>query len=166
MILDKPIKFSCLVDGKNLEAELLESIEHPIQHAFRIRFSDGYEDEFWGDPFTPNWWEGSIRKKSRHLAAIKEDLNSIISIHDGFKAFCLRWKIDGIMTNVWVIENIRLEDEQLSGSPYSVRCNSGYRFSMIKSNGKWMAKSIRVIDSEEVNTLLVAEIGKLIDQNS
>lgn len=156
--MDRDIPFYCRVNGKDLMAKIIALVEHPLYFVYRIRFSDGYEDDF-------SLMEGGYVEPEKkgtsgaYAAAIKEDLKVVWRVQADKEIYTMRWMIDGVHTNVWIKEG-ESEGEQV----YAVYYNGDYRFEMKRQGAGWFWRSKRVIDPETVNEKLAAEIGRMIDK--
>lgn len=157
-LLNPAVKFYCQVKGKDLTAHITALVDHPIHFAYRICFSDGYEDDFY--ILEGGFIEGDKNEISKPYAyAIKDDLKSLSWIQAGKEILSMRWMIDGVHTNIWI-----KEDEENGDKIFSVHFNSNYRFEMKKDGAGWFWRSRRKTNPEKINDKLAAEIGRLIDK--
>jgi hypothetical protein len=132
MNLTSPITFPVVVNGKLLNAIVEREIPHPIQYVFRVRFSDGHVDDFCSDEDSANIY-GDLPESKPYQEAIKDDIGVIILINSEKFYHVFRDSVNGIETNIWVVE-----DEDKSGDIcYKVYYNSFFRFQMKeeKENG-------------------------------
>ena len=152
------INFQCDVHGKKITANLIGEIDDPLYCCYRIKFSDGYQDNFY--VLTGGFVEGDVKDKSAAYAfAIKDDLRALDGFTHDKEIHCIRKMIDGSVTNVWIIED-NTDGEQT----FRIFYKGDYRFEMKKEGSKWLAKTKRVVEPEMINDELAAEIGRLIDR--
>jgi hypothetical protein len=125
------IEFKTFVNGRAMTASVVEVDENPIQYSFRIQFSDGYEDTFTLDEGMIEAGNGDASKP--YIRAIRNDIENVIGLDTGKFYYVLPERIDGITTNVWIIER---EDEK-NKTYYGVYYNGHYRFELRKIAEEW-----------------------------
>jgi hypothetical protein len=157
MLLTTTIQFQVILGAKELLATVLEEEFNPIQYVFRIGFSDGHEDSFHVSEFGKV--EGTKSNSAPYAKAIKNDLFALIGL-DRSKFFHIFPEvINGIKTNVWVVENLTEEGDQI----FKVYYQGDYHFELKKGNGKWLSRSARVVNPEKIDPILAAKVSNLID---
>jgi hypothetical protein len=102
MKFQPPIQFPVLIEGKTVTAYVLEEIDHPVQTIFRVAFSDGFEDEFLLEEDGNVY--GSGIAAIPYQKAIRFDIGHVSAIHPNRFYYSYPEQIDGMKTNVWVIE--------------------------------------------------------------
>ena len=151
-----PIEFKCIVNGKELTATLVGTIDHPLYHIFRVKFSDGFEDDF-----TYEDEEGKLegdKKEPQYANAIENDLTALFGSSRDMEIYVLRTEIGNEETNVWV-----LEDDYNKDLLYEVHYNGDYRFHMALEGENWVGKTIRKFEPEVINNDLVIKIGHMLN---
>ncbi len=72
---EKPIIFSCTINGKPLTASVLGKYELPIQYACHVSFTDGFSALF---VTTDNGWWVERKGGKANVDAISEQLTNLI----------------------------------------------------------------------------------------
>ncbi len=127
---EKIIKFPVYVGGKPMLATIVSEESNPVQPIYRIRFSNGYEDVFCLDEGTI---EGDNKETSIPYAkAIRNDIINVINLDTKKFWHIFQHPIDGIATNVWVIEK---------DNAYQVFYNEYYRFELKLEENEWIVSS-------------------------
>jgi hypothetical protein len=157
MVQTSTIAFPVNLGGKELLATILEEEFNPVQYVYRILFSDGHEDSFTVSEFGKI--EGTKINSTLYSKAIKNDLFPIIGLDKSKFFYVFPEVINGIKTNVWIVENDTEEGEQI----FKVYYQGDYHFELKKGNGKWLSRCARVVNPEKVDPTLAAKISNLID---
>lgn len=157
MVHTSTIEFPISFGGKELLATILEEEFNPVQYVYRIRFSDGHEDSFYISEFGKI--EGTKNNSAPYSKAIKNDLFPIIGLDKSKFFYTFPEVVNGIKTNVWIVENVTEEGEHI----FKVYYQGYYHFELKNENGKWLSRCARVVNSEKVDPILSAKISNLID---
>src|ERR1043166_2298428 len=142
MILKSPIEFPVNVNGNKLIASVEEDVSNPVQIVYKIRFSDGYVDEFCLDDEEDSVTGDNLEESMPYAFAIRNDITIVSSIEKDKLYYVFQDKIDEIETNIWVLE----KESETGDIFYNVYYNSFYRFEVRNSNGEWIASSSSKID--------------------
>ena len=153
------IDFECTVYTRKLKATIVAIVDTPMQHSYRVKFSDGYVDNFSvinsrisvGD----NKWESG-----GYAFGIQKDLSIMHNLYRAKQVFSLKWKLKKSEFNVWVFES-----EDIKGvNSFQVFYKGDYRFEMAKKEGQWLAYSKRKINPGIINYELVNQIEELLER--
>jgi hypothetical protein len=153
MTITAPIQFPVKVNGRRMTASVEEEIDHPLHNCFRVRFSDGFEDIFYLDE---DFLVGTNEKSVAYAKAIRLDIGNVIGLDTSRFYHIFQEIIDGIITNIWVIEN-DAEDNEVC---YAVYYNEFYRFELKRAGDKWEAA---YKSGDKINEDLVKKVGYLLD---
>lgn len=150
------IVFPVTCNGKRLTASVIEEIDHPVQTVYRVSFSDGFEDTFYLDD------DGSLcgthQKAAAYAKAIRFDIGHMIGLDTNRFFYHFPEKIDGLSTNVWVIEG---DDE--NGEPiYKVYYFDFFRFALQKQDQVWIV-SHKPQFGKLPDEKMIAKVSKLLD---
>ncbi len=132
MRFQPPVQFPVFVEGKRMKALVLEETDHIEQTIFRVRFSDGFEDEF--ELEDDGQVYGSGIASIPYAKAIRIDLNQVLGLDPGRFFYIYQEMIDGIKANIWVVEGDSEENEII----YKVYYNEFFRFALKKENNNWI----------------------------
>jgi hypothetical protein len=155
-MLPRPISFECKVDDQILIATVYATISHPIHPAYKVMFSDGYEDDFY--MIEEAGAVGLKQKESaRYGKAVTDDLHSFYSLIPGEAIGHFKWLIDGKSDNIWITEK-NIFNKQLFGAKYkgSILC------CLEGKKGDWKLKPGAFRDPMATDDL-IAYIGLFID---
>lgn len=130
MGLVEAIEFPVFVDGKPMTASVVEEMGDPTQYSYRIQFTDGYEDIFTLDEGILGTEKGDSSKP--YVKAIRNDISRVIGLDTNKFYHVFPTLINGIATNVWIIEK-EDDDEQ---TYYGVYYNEEYRFEAREVNNQ------------------------------
>lgn len=151
MNMVEAIEFPTFVEGIPVTASVVEIKINPVQHCYRIEFSDGYEDVFTMDE---GMIEGDNGQSSKpYIKAIRHDLPQVIGLDTNKFYHIFQDKVDGILTNIWIIEK---EDED-DGTYYGVYYNGYYRFEYRQVKNEWIC-STRSKAGDSINAELVEKV--------
>jgi len=150
------IQFPVFIDAKPSTARVLEEIDHPVQTIFRVAFSDGFEDEFMLEDDGNIY--GSGIAAIPYAKAIRFDIGHIVGLDPSRFYYNYPETIDGMKTNVWVIEGDNGEGEPI----YKVYYFEFFRFALQRQNDQWFV-SHKPRYGKEPDGGLVEKIGFLLD---
>jgi hypothetical protein len=156
MRFQTPIKFPVFIEGKPATASVLEEIDHPIQSIFRVAFSDGFEDEFLVEEDGNVY--GSGIAAIPYQKAIRFDISPAASVNPDRFYYSYPEQIDGMKTNVWVIEG----DDENEQPIYKVYYFDFFRFALQKQNDLWIV-SHKPEFGKQPDGMLVEKIGFLLN---
>jgi len=149
-----PINFPVFVDGEQMIASVIDEIIPPHQFIFKVRFSNGYEDLFYlGDAGI----HGGRANSPAYAKAISMDIDHVLGLDPERFYHIFQEEIDGLMTNVWVIEK-----EDSSKVYYAVYYNRLYRFELTRENSQWIVSTKAKI-YPNIKFELAKKIGFLLD---
>ena len=149
-----PINFPVTVEGVPMTASVLEEIIPPYQFIFRVKFSNGFEDLFY---LGETGIHGDRINSAPYAKAISMDMDQVVGLDPSRFYHIFQEKIDGLLTNVWVIE-IWLD----SKTSYAVYYNRFYRFELTRQKEKWVATTTAKI-YPNINFKLARKVGFLLD---
>ena len=72
---DKPVKVDVVIDGRNLTAVVSGEYDLPINFAYQVDFSDGFEAMF--ADYEGGWWAEHRRGGKPYAEAIKPTLDKL-----------------------------------------------------------------------------------------
>jgi hypothetical protein len=154
MMQISPIEFPVRVNGLSMTARVLEEIIPPYLFTYRIRFSNGFEDLFSiGDAGVA----GEKINSGPYADAIRDDIGYVPGVDPDRFYHIFQETIDGMITNVWVIE--RETAERVS---YAVYYNRFYRFELSRVDDKWEPSTTAKI-YPNINFTLATKVGYLLD---
>ena len=139
------LSFPCMVNNKKLVATLREEVENPLSAFFRFSFSDGYQTVF--QRTRDEWVDAKTGGGSAYLSGIFQDLQSMAGFQNIRGTASFPALLNGKSCNVFIVDTQR-ED---AGPVKAVYYNADYRFDLKKIQGKWHARTIRVIEPEIIN---------------
>ncbi len=135
-MLVEAIEFPVFVDGRPMTASVVEEFTDTIQHSYRIEFSDGYTDAFTLDEGVIIADNGEASKP--YIKAIRHDISNVIGLDTNKFYHIFQDKIDGIITNVWIVEK---EDEEEREIYYNIYYNEYYRFEIRNLDDEWICST-------------------------
>jgi hypothetical protein len=145
------IKFPVQVGGKPMMATVIGEEGNPVQFVYRIRFSNGYEDTFCLDE---GIIEGDNKETSAPYAkAIRNDMVNVINLDPDSFWHIFQHPIDGIATNVWVIEK---------EGCYQVFYNEYYRFELKQEENEWIVSSRSKDLSDKIDPVIAAKVEAML----
>jgi len=150
------IQFPVLLEGKAALAQVLEEIDHPVHTIFHVLFSDGYEDQFLleddGNVF------GSGISAIPYAKAIRFDIGHLVGIDPSRFYYSYPEIIDGMTTNVWVMEG----EDEAHEIIYKVYYFEFFRFALRREGNHWKVSHTprygRIPEGE-----IVKKVGFLLD---
>lgn len=152
----KAIKFPVFVNGKKLIAQA-EEVNNPVQHVYRILFSDGYSDEFLLDEDTGRLYADKKEESLPYSKALTNDFEILIVVKPNKFYHVFQEEIDGVKTNVWVIQG-----ERQGRITYKVYYNSFYRFELQKLNDSWNVSDYSEANSKDIDPDLAKKVERLL----
>jgi hypothetical protein len=160
MTLTTPIDFFVRVDGVSMVASVIETIDNSIFQEYRLKFSDGFQDDFTIPDEEGLLPEGTNEASKKYAKAIRIDMAIIPRIEPGRFYHVFQELIDGIQTNVWVIE----QDPDPGEECYAVYYNEFYRFELYRSLGDktWEVAS-RAAMAEKIDDTLAHKVGLVLN---
>lgn len=156
MPMVEAIAFPVFVKGKPLIASVVEVVENPVQYSYRIRFSDGYEDIFTLDDGAIDAKKGENSKI--YIKAIRNDITQVARLNTGKFYHVFQDKIDGQVTNIWIIES---EDEN-GETYYGVYYNEFYRFELRQVQGEWIWSTRSKEPGVTINEDIAGKVQKIL----
>ena len=150
------VQFPVFIDGKPIIAHVLEEIDHPVQTIFRVVFSNGFEDEFQLEDDGNVY--GSGIAAIPYAKAIRFDIGHLVGLDPNRFYYNYPESIDGMKTNVWVIEGDCENREPI----YKVYYFEFFRFALQRLNERWII-SHKPHYGKEPDCRLVEKIGFLLD---
>jgi hypothetical protein len=156
MKLDPSVDFAISLDGKSAMARVVEDVSTPVRDAFRVAFSDGYEDEFM---LRHEFVGGSNLQSVKYAKAISQDIGFLIGLDRQKFYHVFQETINNVITNIWVIE---MQDKP-GIIYYAVYYNNFYRFELRYKKDHWMASTISKRSGITIDSRLVTRIGFLLD---
>jgi hypothetical protein len=156
MKFQPPVQFPVVIGTKPAIAYVLEEVDHPVQTIFRVAFSDGFEDEFLLEDDYNVY--GSGIAAIPYSKAIRFDIGHLIGLDPNRFYYNYPQTIDGMKTNVWVIEG---EDEKHEPI-YKVYYFEFFRFALQRSGDVWIV-SHKPRYGKEPEGGLVEKIGFLLN---
>ena len=145
------IEFPVWVGGKPMNARVMAEEGNAVQFAFRIRFSNGYEDVFVLDE---GLIEGDNKETSLPYAkAIRNDIVNVINLDTEKFYHIFQHPVDGIATNIWVIEKEGV---------YKVYYNEYYRFEVKKEDDKWIVSTTSKNPDEKIDKVIAEKVKHLL----
>jgi hypothetical protein len=113
--------------------------------------TDGYEDVFYLDE---GLIEGDNKEASRPYAkAIRNDIVNVINLDTNKFYHIFQEPIDGVMTNVWVIEK---------ENAYHTHYNEYYRFELTKEDEGWKVSSQSMDPGDKIDTAIAKKVENLL----
>ena len=141
------IQFPIYVGGKPMMATVLGEEGNNVQFAYRIRFSNGYEDVFCLDE---GMIEGDNKETSIPYAkAIRNDIVNVINLEPGKFWHIFQHPVDGISTNIWIIEKEGV---------YKVYYNEYYRFELVEEGNEWIVSSRLKNPSDKIDPVIAEKV--------
>jgi hypothetical protein len=141
------IEFPVHVGGKPMLATVLAEEGNAVQFAYRIRFSNGYEDLFCLDEGVI---EGDNKETSVPYAkAIRNDIVNVINLDPDSFWHVFQHPVDGMATNVWVIEK---------EGAYKVYYNEYYRFELKQEQDEWIVSSSSKDPADKIDPVIAAKV--------
>ncbi|MEO6316435.1 MAG: hypothetical protein ABIU63_05405 [Chitinophagaceae bacterium] len=150
------VQFQVVVNGHSAIASVLEEIDHPVKTIFLVAFSDGFEDEFMLEDDGNVY--GSGITAIPYAKGIRFDIAHLIGLDPNRFYYSYNETIDGLRTNVWVIEG----DSEARKPIYKVYYFEYFRFALQRSNDGWIV-SHKPQHGREPDEKLVEKIGFLLD---
>ena len=154
--LAQPVSFECTVENNVITATVLAIIEHPIHPAYRVKFSDGHEDDFY--IMEEGGAVGEKKNESvKYSKAISDDLHSFYGLVPDMAIGHFKWLIDETPANIWVKEFNIFNQHYFSVNyfGFSLCCLEGKK-------GAWQLKPGAYKDPM-VTEDLIAYVGLFID---
>ena len=152
------IEFPVVVNGKNLIATVEEEVDHPVQVIYRISFSDGFFDEFCLDDELETITGDKGKETIPYADAIRNDINFVSFIEADKFYHVFQERINGVKTNVWVIEK---QDD--SGEIYfAIYYNCFYRFELRRLGEEWISLSKSKVERDYIDPELAKKAGYLL----
>lgn len=155
----KPIAFTVLVKDTEQTATLVEIVDNPLYNEFVLRFSDGYQDHFILPEETDHVLPGKGKAGQPYAAAVQEDMLMLGLLTDNENVWCLRYPVDGRLTNVWIRENGNEAEKS-----FSVYYLGDYYFHVHYKDGKWRSETTRQIDPQPVDQELAEAVCRLLEK--
>jgi len=125
------VSFPVFIDGKPATALVLEKSDHPVQIIFQVAFSNGFMDEFMLEDDGNVY--GSGIAAIPYAKAIRFDIGYLAILDPGRFYYNFPETIDGLKTNVWVIEG-----DAENGEPvYKVYYFEFFRFALQRQQEHW-----------------------------
>jgi hypothetical protein len=154
-----PIRFPVRISGAMQLAYVEEQIGSSEQFILFIRFEDGFHDIFYLDEEGGVYGtkEGSIPYEH----SIRRDIGILIGLDSKRFYFVIEEIIDGIVTNVWIVER----DTESKSVSYAVYFDNCYRFELIRKGSKWLSFTQSKV-FPEINQHLATRVGHLLDNLS
>lgn len=150
------VNFYCHVKGQDLTAQVIGILDHPLYFIYRIKFSNGFEDDF--SILDNGFIEGTKAESKTYAVALKDDMHSLYGFEPDKEIYTMRWMIDGKHINIWVKESGEEGEKR-----YVVYYNGHYRFELKRNGAGWLARTSQLNEPEKINDKLAVEIGRMID---
>ena len=152
-----PIEFPVLLKDRKLTASVLWFEDNPVQYIYRISFSDGYEDTFCLTD------EGKIvgdnlNESKPYAHAIRSDIGNVIGLNTDNFYHIFQETIDGVKTNVWVIEK---KDEN-NNTYFGVYYTNGYQFELRKVEDQWIYSTRSQAPDSKIDTDVAKKVENLL----
>ncbi len=150
------VTFPVSCNGKRLTASVLEEIDHPVQTIFRVSFSNGFQDIFY--LYDDGSVAGTTQKAAPYAKAIRFDIGHMIGLDTNRFFYHFPEKIDGLKTNVWIVEG---DDE--NGDPiYKVYYFDFFRFALQKQEQVWVV-SHQPQFGKLPDEKMICKVGRLLN---
>jgi hypothetical protein len=156
MKFQPPVQFPVFIDAKPCTAFVLEEIDHPVQTIFRVAFSDGFEDEFLMEDDGNVFGSGIVAIP--YAKAIRFDIGHLIGLDPNRFYYNYPEKIEGLQTNVWVIEGEGENRESI----YKVYYFEYFRFALKRVGNEWLV-SHQPQHGKAPDEDMVKKVGFLLD---
>ena len=156
MVFQPPVQFPVYADGRRLTAFVLEEIDNPFRTVFRLAFSDGFEDEFLIEDDGNVYGSGIVAIP--YAKAIRFDIAHVVGLDPSRFYYNYQELLDGVRTNVWVIEDEDEKNEVL----FKVYYHEYFRFALKRRNHEWVI-SDRPLYGKEPDPLIVKKTGYMLD---
>ena len=150
------IEFPVTIKGKELVATVEENTSNPVQEIFRIRFSDGYVDEFGMDE-DDGLIKGCNSGSLFYAQAIEDDFHIISFIKQDKFFHVFQHELNGVRKNIWVIE-----DERDGNVVYKVYYNSFYHFEFKEEGNEWKEISHSKDETETIEPIIAKRARLLL----
>jgi len=150
------IQFPVFIHTKPAIAFVLEETDHPVQTFFQVAFSDGFEDRFTLEEDGNVY--GSGIASIPYARAIRFDIANVMGLDPNRFYYNYPETIDGMKTNVWVIEG-EAEDSELI---YKVFYFDYFRFALQRVNNLWVI-SHKPPYGKMPDPIMVKKVGFLLD---
>ncbi len=150
------IEFSVFVNGRPLTASVIQVDENPVQYSYRIQFGDGYEDIFTLDEGLIEADKGNESKP--YIKAIRNDIGQVIGLDTNKFYHVFQDRIDGIVTNIWIIEK---EDEK-NETYYGVYYSDHYRFELRRVNDEWIYSTRSKEPGASIDEVLAKKVSQIL----
>lgn len=145
------IEFPVHVGGKPMLATVVAEEGNEVQFAYRIRFSNGYEDVFVLDEGIV---EGDNKETSLPYAkAIRNDIVNVINLDENKFWQVFQHPVDGIPTNIWVIEK---------DGAFQVYYNEYYRFELKLEENEWIVSSRSKDPNNKIDPVIAAKVEAML----
>lgn len=145
------IEFPVHVGGKPMLATIMNEEGNEVQFAYRIRFSNGYEDVFC---LEEGIVEGDNKETSIPYAkAIRNDIVNVIKLDENKFWQVFQHPVDGISTNVWVIEK---------EEAYQVFYNEYYRFELKLEENEWIVSSRSKDPDNKIDPVIAGKVEAML----
>ena len=131
MLYPSPVEFPVYVEGRTLTATVKEEIDDPVNTAFRVAFSDGFEDVFLLEHEEGKVY-GSDKDSIPYAKAIRYDLSQVVELDTGLFWNVFQHEMNGEIVNVWVVES-----HHDAKKIYLLYYKDEFRFALIKEEMQW-----------------------------
>jgi len=159
MIATSPIEFPVTVKGKQLQATLIAEEGTAIDFAYRVAFSDGYQDLFAFDEESGRLYGVEGEEQAIYAAALENDLSILINLDTKKFYYVFQHVIGNEPINIWIKEGI---DEHYAPA-YQVYYQQHYQFELHQAGNHWIVSSRSKDPDHFIDEVLAERIKFVLD---
>ena len=159
MTTQSTIEFPVSVAGTSLKATILSEEGTNIDFAYRVAFSDGYQDLFAFDEESGTLYGVEGENPAAYAEALENDLPILINLDTNKFYYLFQHNIDGEPVNIWIKE--QLEDN--FETSYGVFYQKHYHFELHKENNYWVISSRSKDPDNFIDEVLAERVKFVLD---